>query len=107
MPINLLPPRAILRQLGQRVQAMRLDRGLTRVALSALCDVPESTIKRFETTGEIGTKSMVLIFISLDAVDHISRLAEKSAPLTMDELLKPPRQRGRRSDAGSTKDSTP
>ncbi|MFM9925055.1 helix-turn-helix transcriptional regulator [Variovorax sp. H27-G14] len=95
----------ILSQLGQRVQQLRLERGLSRVALSELCGVPESTIKRFETTGEIGTKAMLRIFISLEAVDHILRLGAKSEPQTMGELMKPRRQRGRRSDAGKQKDS--
>lgn len=107
MTLNVLPPKALLQQLGSRVQALRLERGLSRSALSELCGVPESTIKRFETTGEIGTRAMVRIFISLEAADHITRLAASSGPTTMTDLLKPRRQRGRRSDAGKPRDSTP
>jgi transcriptional regulator with XRE-family HTH domain len=103
LSINLLPPKAILRQLGHRSQQLRLRRGLTRAALSALCGVPEATIKRFESTGEVGTKALVQIFISLDVADHLEGLAQLGTPATMEEVLAPRRQRGRRSDAGQAR----
>ncbi|MCY1553802.1 hypothetical protein D9M68_903220 [compost metagenome] len=105
MAVSFLPPKLILSQLGQRVQKLRLERSLSRPALSELCGVPVSTIKRFEATGEIGTKAMLRIFISLEAVDHIIRLGAQPGPQTMGEMLKPPRQRGLRSDAGKSKAS--
>ena len=100
MSLSILPAKAILRQLGSRVQQLRLRRGLTRAAFSALCGVPEATIKRFESTGEIGTKAMVNIFMSLDVVEQFAGLAKAIEPATMDEVLQQRRQRGRRSDAG-------
>lgn len=106
MSVSVLPAKAILRQLGARTKQMRLHRGFTRAALSRLCGVPESTIKRFESTGEIGTKALVNIFISLEAVDQVTDLAKASAPLSMADVMQVPRQRGKRSDAGRSRMAT-
>lgn len=57
MAVGFLAPKVILSQLGQRVQKLRPARSLSRPALSELCGVPVSTIKRFEATGGIGTKA--------------------------------------------------
>ena len=93
----------MLRQLGARSQRCRLAKGLSRPALSILCGVPESTIKRFETSGEIGTRALVHLFISLGIADQLSLLAMAPEPKNMDEALKKPRKRGQRSDAGQSR----
>lgn len=100
MTLALLSPKTILNQLGERGRRLRLLHGYTRAQLSEMSGVPESTIKRFEVTGAIGSKSLVQILLSLDAIDALGEIAKPPAPKTIDELLKPARQRGQRSDAG-------
>lgn len=82
---------------------LRLQLGHTRLRLSELSSVPVSTIKRFETTGEIGTKALVHILLSLEAVDPLGEIARAKAPTSVKEMLKPARHRGLRSDAGKSR----
>ncbi|MES2942097.1 MAG: helix-turn-helix transcriptional regulator [Pseudomonadota bacterium] len=103
MSFNIIPSKTILRQLGARSQRCRLAKGLSRPALSEMCGIPESTIKRFETSGEIGTRALVHIFISLGIADQLSLLAKSEEPKNIDEALKKPRKRGQRSDAGQSR----
>lgn len=100
MTLALLSPKTILSQLGDRSKRVRLLHGYMRAQLPEMSGVPESSIKRFERTGAVGSRSLVQILLSLDAINPLGELAKPPAPRTIDELLKPARQRGQRSDAG-------
>ena len=50
-PLIFQTPEAVRKRIVARAKARRLAENLSRRSLSARSGVPESTIKRFETTG--------------------------------------------------------
>lgn len=74
----------------------RLSADLSRKSLAARAGVPEGTIKRFESTGEIALISLLKLAQALGCLDEFAGLfppAQGSARL--EGILKPARQRGR------------
>ncbi len=96
----LFTPDRLLRRLGQRAQQQRLRLLLTRTALSQRSGVAASTIKRFETTGELGTQALVMLLTALGDVDAVEQLFAARPPTHLVQLTAPLRQRGKRADAG-------
>lgn len=89
------PPGDILRALGTRAKAARLQHNLSRKSLAAKSGVKESSLKRFETTGQVSLASLVQLLVALDrAADLDAVLAERAVP-TISSLSQLPRQRGR------------
>jgi transcriptional regulator with XRE-family HTH domain len=66
LSILLKSPVEILMDMGGRAKEARLALGWTRKTLSVRSGVPEPTIKRFETTGLIGTQALVNMALALD-----------------------------------------
>ena len=95
LSINFTPPEQVLIGLGERAKEARLRLNLSRKTLADRSGVPESTIKRFETTGLIGTASLVDILIALDRVEELDRLLSASAIPSIRELESKKRRRGR------------
>lgn len=52
-------------QVGENARALRLAQNLSRKTLAERAGVSESTIKRFETTGQITLEALVLLASSL------------------------------------------
>ena len=96
----------LLRRLGERAKLSRLDMAMSRQKLSELSAVPESTLKRFENTGEIGTASLVMILFALGHPDQIEALFAAQPPTRIEDILRPARKRGKRSDAGARRVGT-
>jgi transcriptional regulator with XRE-family HTH domain len=93
LSIMLLPPADILAAIGQRAKDARLALGLTRKTLAERSGVPEPTIKRFETTGYIGTAAMVQIAIALDMAMDLEGLFFPKPIRSVKDISKK-RQRG-------------
>lgn len=102
LSVSLTPfsPGQLLVRLGLRARRRRLALALTRPALAAASGVPESSIKRFEACGEIGTRALVMLLAALGQGEQIEALFAVADPRTVDDLLQPERQRGLRADAG-------
>ena len=96
LSIEFQPPAAILDALGGRAKTARLALGWTRKTLAARSGVAESTIKRFELTGHIGTAALVQIAMALDLLDSLSALFAPRAIQTIAQVTAPARQRGSR-----------
>lgn len=88
------PPAVILRELGGRAKAARLALGWTRKTLAARSGVPESTIKRFETTGLIGTSALIDLALALDRLVGFDELFAPKPIASISELRGAPRKRG-------------
>jgi transcriptional regulator with XRE-family HTH domain len=97
LAINFKPPGLLLSELGNRAKLARLRLNLSRQTLSERSGVPASSIKRFETTGLIGSASLVDILFALDRLDELTHLFDTTAVPTIAELdsEKHRRQRGR------------
>ncbi|WP_133166834.1 helix-turn-helix domain-containing protein [Solimicrobium silvestre] len=92
--IKFNPPGRILQQIGERAKAMRLVQNLSRESVCTRSGVPLSTLKRFETTGQIGTAQLIAIAIALDAVEDIGNLFVAKPIKSIDQLAQSKRQRG-------------
>lgn len=86
-------PLEITQDLGLRAKEARLAEGFTRETLAERSGVPASTIKRFETTGEIGTAAMIDIAIALGMTEGIEKLFEEK-PIVNIHKIPPKRKRG-------------
>jgi len=84
----------IVQQIGEKAKAIRLAQNLSRATVCLRSGVPLSTLKRFETTGQIGTAQLVAIAIALDSVGDIGHLFEPKPIRSIDQLAQPKRKRG-------------
>lgn len=96
LSILIKTPVEILKEVGERAKAARLDLGFTRKTLSVRSGVPEPTIKRFETTGQIGTRALVSIAMALDRAMDLEKLFEETHVSYIDETSSNKRKRGTR-----------
>lgn len=95
LSINFKPPEQILSELGHRAKQARLGLNLSRQSLAERSGVPASTIKRFETSGLIGSASLVDILFALDRLDELGQLFGAVDVPTIAQLDQAQRKRGR------------
>lgn len=75
------------------LRGLREQAKLSRSALAAKSTVPAATIKKFELTGQISFRQLLLLWQSLDDLKRLHQLtlntnATKPAPLSIEEVLK-------------------
>ena len=94
LSINISSPRQLKKQIALQAKKKRLEKNLSRETLSIKSSVPTSTIKRFETIGDIGLDALLRIALVLDSLNEFSQLFAMNVPTT---LFEPniERQRGR------------
>lgn len=86
----------IARQIAQAARQRRLAENLSRKSLAARSGVPEGTIKRFETTGEIGVMALLKLAQALGNLDDFKGLfASMVEPVHLKDIVQPARKRGR------------
>lgn len=76
--LSLTTPADVQLGLARAVKRDRRRLKLSRAALAQLSTVPASTLKRFETTGEISLRQFILLW---QCVDELERLAALSSPV--------------------------
>ena len=75
--------------LAKYLRGLREQQGLTRDELARRSTVPSATLKKFEMTGQISLRQLLLLWQCLDDLSRIYRLTEISArPNSIDEVLK-------------------
>jgi len=74
--------------IAEKCKNLRLFKGYTRKTLSGMSGVPESSIKHFETTGQISFISLLKIAFVLDAMTAFESLFELPAAKTLLEIEK-------------------
>ena len=72
--------------LAQRTQQRRLEKGLSREALSLMSGVPSPTIAKFEQHGSISLVSFLALAKALGYADEIRQLMTQPKFDTMEEL---------------------
>ena len=86
--LSLTTPTDVQQQLAAAMRTRRKSRQLSRVALARLSTVPSSTIKRFETTGEISLRQFVLLWHCVGDLSALTALAvERPMPRSIEEVL--------------------
>lgn len=88
-------PEKIASQLGDKAKLLRLEANMSRKTLAIRSGVPESTIKHFETTGQISLISLLKIALVLNRLEDFATIFEPKPIVSLDELRKPKRARGR------------
>jgi transcriptional regulator with XRE-family HTH domain len=91
-------PQEIMQELAARAKARRLTLDLTQEGLSNRSGVPLSTLKQFEHTGKISLESLLALSVALGSSHEFESLFSAEQPaagLSLDELMKVPKQRRR------------
>jgi hypothetical protein len=94
MSINILTPQQLKWQIAKQAKQKRLEKNLSRKTLWERSGIPTSTIKHFETTGNISLESLLQIALVLDGLQEFSQLFMPTAPISLFEK-NIVRQRGR------------
>ncbi len=83
---NLLTPLETQRLLSSRLKTLRLIAGYKRTTLAQRTGVSESSLKRFETSGEISLKNLLRLSHGLNKLQEFSSLFEPPEAETLAEL---------------------
>ena len=85
----LITPADTQKRLAEALRQRREDRRLSRDRLALLSTVPASTIKRFETTGEISLRQFILLWHCVEDLNGLVALAAQRPPTprSIDEVL--------------------
>ncbi|MFK0570252.1 transcriptional regulator [Endozoicomonas sp.] len=93
--ISLLTASDLQQQLAETIKLLRKRKKLSRKALTEISTVPEATIKKFETTGQISLRQFLLLWQSLTELRLIADLAKqvtqdssRDSPKSIDDVLK-------------------
>lgn len=84
--LNIYLPSEVKIKIAQGAKQLRLQKGFKRTTLAKKSGVPSSSIKRFETTGDISLSSLLKIAAVLGSLDDFLKLFPKTEPLTLKEL---------------------
>jgi len=88
---------AVLRELGRRLEAHRLERNLTQVELGDRAGVGRSTVQKLERGGTVQAISLVKILRALELLGEFDAAIPERIELPVMELerIRRPRQRAR------------
>ena len=95
-------PGSLMAGVAGRVKQRRLEKGWTQKVLAAKAGVTMPSYRRFETTGEISFRSLIMLAFALDMTDEFEALFSIKAYQSIDDILKAEqskqRKRGRRDE---------
>lgn len=90
--LSLLSEDDVQQQFATYLRALRKKEKLSRAALAERSTVPASTIKKFELTGQVSFRQLLLLWQSLDDLNRLYQLTQvehqSGIPTTIDEVLK-------------------
>lgn len=89
MDISAIIPNAddVITGIAARVKERRLERNLTQKAFSKRCGIGYDAYRKFESTGEISLRNLVLCAFVLDEIENFSSLFIKKSYQSIDELI--------------------
>ncbi|MGI9275252.1 MAG: transcriptional regulator [Endozoicomonas sp.] len=87
--LSLTTPHELQTKLANAIRSKRENRKLSRQSLSERSTVPVSTLKRFESTGEISLRQFLLLWQTVDQLERLEALTrdEPDMPRSIDEVL--------------------
>ena len=89
--LKLLDDGDVQRAFAQHLRRLRTVEKLSRAALAERSGVPAATIKKFELTGKISFRQLLLLWQCLDELQRLYALTQQptqSIPTSIDEVLK-------------------
>jgi transcriptional regulator with XRE-family HTH domain len=100
LSINLYTPTEVAERLATRMMNLRLALNMKRATLGERAGVSASTIKRFESTGQITLENLLKLAQTLGCLDQFEALLDRSPVTSLAELERraeaSERRRGRR-----------
>jgi transcriptional regulator with XRE-family HTH domain len=81
-------PDAVLKNIAVRVKEKRLERNLTQKSFAKRAGVGYDAYRKFESSGEITLRNLVLCAIILDDLEGFTELFVQKKWQNLDELLK-------------------
>ncbi|AHF01526.1 XRE family transcriptional regulator [Thiomicrospira aerophila AL3] len=93
MNLTLLDDTDVSQAYAAYLRGLRQQAKLSRAALAERSCVPAATIKKFELTGKISFRQLLLLWQTLDSLDRLyqltqSNIARTTMPFSIDEVLK-------------------
>jgi transcriptional regulator with XRE-family HTH domain len=93
-------PDQMMRSISQRVRERRLEKNLSQKTLASRSGLTFASYRRFETSGEISLRSLVMIALALDMTTEFETLFSTPTYQSIEQLLNleqsPKRKRGAR-----------
>jgi len=78
----------VLAGIAQRLKSRRLEKNLSQKDFAKRAGIGYDAYLRFENTGEISLRNLVLCAIILDDVESLNTLFTKKSYVSIDEILK-------------------
>lgn len=90
-------PDSLISGVAERVKQRRLEKGWTQKMLAAKAGVSLASYRRFESSGEISLRSLVMLAFALDMTDEFEILFNSKTYQSIDDIIKAeqPKQRKR------------
>lgn len=88
--LSLFSANDVQKNLAQTIRRKRREVKLSRQALAERSTVPATTIKKFETSGQISLRQFILLWQSLDSLERLNELTriQPDQPRSIEEVLK-------------------
>jgi transcriptional regulator with XRE-family HTH domain len=81
-------PKETLQNIGKKLKEIRLSQNYKRQTIAIKSGVSESSLKRFESTGEISLDSLIKISTSLGITNWINSILAEEHIESLDALIK-------------------
>ena len=81
-------PDTILKRTAEKVKERRLERNLTQKAFAKRAGMGYDAYRKFENTGEITLRNLILCAVALDNTDNFAELFSEKSYQNIDEILK-------------------
>lgn len=90
-------PDSLMSGIAKRVKQRRLEKGWTQNMLATKAGVSFASYRRFESSGEISLRSLVMLAFALEMTDEFENLFSRKAYQSIDDIIKAdqPKQRKR------------
>ena len=83
-----ITPNLIMSGIAQRVKQRRLEKGWTQKMLAAKAGLSLPSYRRFESSGEISVRSLVMLAFALDMIDEFETLFSSKTYQSIDDIVK-------------------
>jgi transcriptional regulator with XRE-family HTH domain len=89
-------PDSLMFGIAERVKRRRLEKGWTQKVLAAKAGLSYSSYRRFESSGEVAMRSLVMLAFALDMTDEFETLFSNKTYQSIDDILKAERPKQRK-----------
>lgn len=90
-------PDSLMSGIAKRIKQRRLEKGWTQNMLATKSGVSLASYRRFESSGEISLRSLVMLAFALEMTDEFENLFSRKVYQSIDDIIKAeqPKQRKR------------